>query len=169
MAASADGRYCATASDKGTLIRVFSRDTGEKVRELRRGSSQAAITSITFSQDNAYLATTSDHGTAHVFATGLAAAGGGENGGSASSSNARNVRSMFSFTGLGITQSEWSPCSFAVGHNSSLCFTTDGNGVTRLIVVKEGGEYSSYLICTNGSKVTASEEGSPVSLLTFSV
>ena len=152
---SLDGKYCATASDKGTLIRIFSRETGEKTRELRRGTSIAAITSITFSQDNAYLAATSDHGTVHVFATGLGANG------------VRNTTSLFKFSALGYAQSEWSPCSFAVDPNSSLCFIKDANDVTRLIVVKENGEYSSYLICTNGKTVSATEEGASVSLLVF--
>lgn len=158
VAVSADGRYCATASDKGTLIRIFSKDTGEKKKELRRGSSQAAITSITFSQDNAFLATTSNHGTVHVFATGLCAG-----------SNPKNTKSWFGMVPMNITQSEWSPCSFTVEPNSSLCFITDSNGVTRLIVIKESGDYSSYLICTDKKGVTASEEGTPVNLLTFSV
>lgn len=166
-AISLDGKYCATASIKGTLIRIFSTETGVQNKELRRGSSNATITSITFSPDNSFLAVTSDHGTVHIFATGL---GNDANSGDAHS-KAKNTTSWFKFTQLGITKSEWSPCSFTVPPNSSLCFAVDNNGdnsSTRLIVVKENGEYSSHLICTDGNEVTAAEEMTSVNLLTFS-
>ena len=162
VAVSADGRYCATASEKGTLIRIFSKNTGEMLKKLYRGSVTATIKSITFSLDNAFLAVTSDRGTAHIFATGLAAAG-------SESSKVKNTGSMFWFTGVKVTQSEWSSCSVSVGNNSSLCFIKDSNGVTRLIVAKENGEYLSYIICINEKTITATEEGTPVNLLTFSV
>ena len=50
VAMSLDSKYCAMVSDKGTLIHIFPRDKEEKIRELRRGTFNAAITSITFSQ-----------------------------------------------------------------------------------------------------------------------
>ena len=67
MAFSQDGAYFATASGKGTLIRVFNVKERKMVRELRRGTQDATIECIAFSPDNSLLACTSDHGTMHVF------------------------------------------------------------------------------------------------------
>ena len=43
-----DGKVCATASDKGTLVRVFSTKDGTLIQELRRGMDKADIHSISF-------------------------------------------------------------------------------------------------------------------------
>ncbi|KAL0232004.1 hypothetical protein PCE1_003000 [Barthelona sp. PCE] len=77
LALSDDGKWLATASVKGTLIRVFDLSSHDPAnpsvevskRTFRRGTDQASITSIAFSPapDNRYLACTSDHGTIHIF------------------------------------------------------------------------------------------------------
>jgi len=67
MALSLDGKFAATASDKGTLIRVWDTTTCRQLREFRRGSESAQIWSICFSQDNSLLAVSSSKGTCHIF------------------------------------------------------------------------------------------------------
>jgi len=62
-----DGTLLATASDKGTLIRIWDTETGEKLQELRRGSTEALIYCVCFSHDSSYLCTSSDKGTIHLF------------------------------------------------------------------------------------------------------
>ena len=62
-----DGKLCATASDKGTLIRIFSTEKGKLIQELRRGSDKAEIKSICFDKSSKWLACTSDKGTVHIF------------------------------------------------------------------------------------------------------
>jgi len=62
-----DGKLFATASSKGTLIRVFETETGKKIKELRRGADKAIINCLVFDVTKNLLACTSDKGTVHVF------------------------------------------------------------------------------------------------------
>ncbi|KIW16934.1 hypothetical protein PV08_04124 [Exophiala spinifera] len=67
MDLSADGKVLATASEQGTLIRVFSTSNCTKIAELRRGVDPAYIFSIAISPNSTMLAVTSDKSTLHVF------------------------------------------------------------------------------------------------------
>ncbi|KAJ2664401.1 Phosphatidylinositol 3,5-bisphosphate-binding protein [Coemansia sp. RSA 1199] len=67
LAVSADGTMVASASEKGTLIRIFDTLNGRLLHELRRGVDRADIYSIAFSPDNTRLCVSSDKGTVHVF------------------------------------------------------------------------------------------------------
>ena len=58
----------ATASEKGTLIRIFETFNGTMVNELRRGAHAALIYCINFNHDSSLLCVSSDHGTIHIFA-----------------------------------------------------------------------------------------------------
>lgn len=62
------GSRLATASEKGTLIRVFDTSTGHLVNELRRGANTASIYCINFNMDSSLMCVSSDHGTVHIFA-----------------------------------------------------------------------------------------------------
>lgn len=67
IALSLDGTRLATASEKGTLIRVFDTHSGELLKELRRGRDYAMINCITFNKTAEFLACSSDKGTVHIF------------------------------------------------------------------------------------------------------
>ncbi|CAK4031052.1 SVP1 2 [Lecanosticta acicola] len=67
MALSPDGTHLATASEQGTLIRVYDTKTLSQIAEFRRGSDHAIISSLAFSPSNRWVASTSDKGTLHVF------------------------------------------------------------------------------------------------------
>eukprot|EP00455_Lapot_gusevi_P011198 TRINITY_DN15157_c0_g2_i1.p1 TRINITY_DN15157_c0_g2~~TRINITY_DN15157_c0_g2_i1.p1 ORF type:complete len:366 (+),score=53.44 TRINITY_DN15157_c0_g2_i1:94-1191(+) len=62
-----DGTLLATASEKGTLIRIHSTATGELLQEVRRGVDRAEIYSLCFNYNSHWLACSSDKGTIHVF------------------------------------------------------------------------------------------------------
>ncbi|KAK1669517.1 hypothetical protein QYE76_057676 [Lolium multiflorum] len=67
FALSQDGRLIATASTKGTLVRIFNAVEGNLLQEVRRGADRAEIYSLAFSNNLQYLAVSSDKGTIHVF------------------------------------------------------------------------------------------------------
>jgi WD40 repeat protein len=80
---NSNGTRLATASDKGTLIRIYDTMTGELLQELRRGTDKAEIYSIAFNANSTMLACTSDKGTVHIFKLKDEAAAGGGGGGGA--------------------------------------------------------------------------------------
>lgn len=67
LAVNADGTLIATASIRGTIIRIFSAEEGVLLQELRRGSSKAFITSINFHPMMNMIACTSNRSSIHLF------------------------------------------------------------------------------------------------------
>ncbi|KAL3110382.1 hypothetical protein niasHT_011820 [Heterodera trifolii] len=64
-----EGNKMATASEKGTVIRVFSIPDGERLYEFTRGVTRyAQINSLAFSQDSRFLCLSSNTETVHLFA-----------------------------------------------------------------------------------------------------
>ena len=87
LALTPSGGLLATASEKGTLVRVWNTADGSPLMELRRGTDRADIHSLAFSPAGDWLALSSDKGTIHVFALSDARGGApGDAGGEASSS-----------------------------------------------------------------------------------
>jgi hypothetical protein len=62
-----DGSRICSASEKGTLIRVWDCYTGDQIKELRRGADRAEIFCLAFNWNNTFLACSSDKGTIHIF------------------------------------------------------------------------------------------------------
>lgn len=89
IAISRDGSKVCTASEKGTVLRVFSTATGEK-KEVRRGIHNATVSSLCFSEDNKFLCCASSTGKVHIFSL---------------SDNITNTTSYFYYVGV---TSEWS-------------------------------------------------------------
>lgn len=67
LAFSPSGAKLASASRKGTLVRIFDVASCRPEGELRRGSDRAMIYSLCFSYDALRLCVASDKGTVHVF------------------------------------------------------------------------------------------------------
>ncbi|KAL6813191.1 WD40-repeat-containing domain protein [Trichoderma sp. SZMC 28013] len=64
---STDGELLASASETGTLIRVYATSSCARLAELRRGIDPATIYSLAFSPSGSLLACTSDKSTLHIF------------------------------------------------------------------------------------------------------
>lgn len=74
LSLNSEGNLIATASDnvisnvkKGNMIRIFLTLNGEYLKELKRGSEKAEISSLCFDWNSKYLACSSDRGTIHIF------------------------------------------------------------------------------------------------------
>ncbi|KIR73725.1 autophagy-like protein 18 Atg18 [Cryptococcus deuterogattii CA1014] len=67
LALNSTGTMLATASDKGTVVRVFSVPDAKKLWQFRRGSSSARIFSINFNLMSTLLAVSSDTSTIHIY------------------------------------------------------------------------------------------------------
>ncbi|KAI9224910.1 WD40-repeat-containing domain protein [Blastocladiella britannica] len=104
MSFSPTGRYLATASAKGTVIRVFGVPDGSIVAQFRRGSYPARIYSLAFHPEESLLAVSSATETVHVFRLPRAGAGTGNLSRSSSSAGIANTVGVGS---SGSISSDW--------------------------------------------------------------
>jgi autophagy-related protein 18 len=70
IALNNDGTLLATASEKGTIIRVFSIPEAQKLYQFRRGSIPARIYSMSFNSTSTLLSVSSATETVHIFRLG---------------------------------------------------------------------------------------------------
>ncbi|KIP11814.1 hypothetical protein PHLGIDRAFT_10367 [Phlebiopsis gigantea 11061_1 CR5-6] len=77
LSINSTGTMLATASDKGTVIRVWSIPGAEKLYQFRRGTREAKIYSINFNLVSTLLAVSSAHDTVHIFKLGPQKSGNG--------------------------------------------------------------------------------------------
>ena len=116
---SQNGNLLATASEKGTLIRVYNTETKDLIKELRRGAERADIYSISFDKNCNFLAVSSDRKTIHIFSL----KGNEEN----KEEEGKNQTSVFgkitSFFGMKSEyfNSEWSCTQFRINDLKSIC------------------------------------------------
>lgn len=67
LALNSDGTMMATASDKGTIIRIFSVPSGHKLYQFRRGTYPSKVFSINFNLSSSLLCVSSATETIHIF------------------------------------------------------------------------------------------------------
>lgn len=89
LALNSTGTLLATASDKGTVIRVWGVPSAEKLYQFRRGTREARIYSLNFNVVSTLLAVSSAHDTVHIFKLG----GGGRSPSTSSSSRDEHATS----------------------------------------------------------------------------
>jgi WD40 repeat protein len=150
LALNLDGTRLATASEQGTVIRIWDTSTGEQVGKLRRGKDKAEVNCISFSSDSEWLCVSSDRGTVHIF--NLANNGGTDSAkaqksrlsfmgglGLLPSSLDDYVGSDFSFAQLHLTVPR-SICSFGQANNLIIVIGQDGTFYRYAYDSEQGGE-----------------------------
>lgn len=135
-----DGTLLTTASDKGTIVRVFDTATGTQLHELRRGADSADVHSLTFSPAGEWLAVSSDKGTVHLFAVGR----GDDNdcldeSGLPSHINTRSSLKRFARLLPSYFSSEWSLAQFHVPDYR--CISAFGQEAHTVVVLCANGSY----------------------------
>lgn len=136
LAVSQQGTMIATASTKGTLIRVW--DTVKKglLVELRRGSDPATLYCINFSRDSEFLCCSSDKGTIHIFAL---------------KNTNLNKRSTFSKMGFlgNYVESQWALANFTVPPECAcICAFGSKNSVIAICL---DGTFHKYVFNADGN------------------
>ncbi|KAH9954773.1 WD40 repeat-like protein [Russula dissimulans] len=81
LALNSTGTLLATASEKGTVIRVWGVPGAEKLYQFRRGTREARIYSLNFNVVGTLLAVSSAHDTVHIFKLSSGRSSGSSNGG----------------------------------------------------------------------------------------
>ncbi|KAH7574686.1 hypothetical protein JRO89_XS03G0330900 [Xanthoceras sorbifolium] len=162
IAMTLDGRFLATASTKGTLVRVFNAMNGSLLQEVRRGADRADIYSLAFSSNVKWLAASSDKGTVHVFNLKLDSLSLGRS--VMSQPNLSNTFSSISTLPFikGVLpkyfSSEWSVAQFRLLHEGVrylVAFGTEKN--TVVIIGMDGSYYKCQFDPNEGGEMTQLE------------
>ncbi|XP_022746764.1 autophagy-related protein 18a-like [Durio zibethinus] len=164
LALTYDGRVLATASSKGTLIRVFNTLDGTLIQEVRRGVDRAEIYSLAFSPTAQWLAVSSDKGTVHVFSLKVdSVVLGDDRSSSASESPLSNQSALSSLSILkGVLpkyfSSEWSVAQFRLPEGSCYIVAFGQQKNTVIIVGMDGSYHRCQFDSVNGGQMTQLEE-----------
>ncbi|XP_043936123.1 WD repeat domain phosphoinositide-interacting protein 4 isoform X2 [Protopterus annectens] len=145
VAVNQQGTVVASASKKGTLIRLFDTQTREKLVELRRGTDPATLYCINFSHDSAFLCASSDKGTVHIFAL------------KDTKLNRRSALARVGKVGPMIGQyvdSQWSLASFTVPAECA-CICAFGKNTSKnvnsVIAICVDGTFHKYVFTPDGN------------------
>ena len=151
LALNLDGSLLATASEKGTLIRVFNTSNGQKLREVRRGSTIAEIYSIKFRSDSKVLVVTSDKGTIHWYSLEQ------ENSPEAAPANQKSNFSMLGSFLPSYFSSEWSFCQFQLPNEyiRTICGFLPQQSSNAVIAICMDGSYHKILYDPRKGETTA--------------
>lgn len=148
------GKYVASSSTKGTIIRIFRTDDYTCIQELRRGMDNATILSLNFNLQASMLGCSSDSGTVHIFKideyesldqnTSLISGNSGTSSDGKSGKKKKNgnrKRLTFLKKAIPYFKSEWSNSSIRVKEQIVIVdFSSDSENV--LIYVKHGRVYT---------------------------
>ena len=172
-----NGDLMASATEMGTIIRIFNTDNGNMVQEVRRGKEKAQIKCICFEPNNKFIAATSNRGTVHIWSLSTALKNfkkevkdfetekgqidelraKTEN---PEKKNIENKRSIFNvlpnFLGGEFFNSEWSFAQVRIKEQKSIC--TFGSDNTIIIVCSNGKYYKAKIPIENGGECEIIQE-----------
>ncbi|KAJ6036905.1 hypothetical protein N7540_001184 [Penicillium herquei] len=138
---NSDGTLLATASDKGTIIRVFSVPDGHKLYQFRRGSMPSRIYSMSFNTTSTLLCVSSSTETIHLFK--LSQQGPSSDGSSSHSQIGRHTSLGASSFGSGQDEDEASADADLASrkHNGTLMgmLRRTSQNVGRAVAARVGG------------------------------
>ncbi|XP_068026614.1 WD repeat domain phosphoinositide-interacting protein 4 [Melanerpes formicivorus] len=144
LALSPSGTRVASASARGTLIRIFCTHSRQRLLELRRGTDPATLHCLSFSADCSFLVAASDKGTGHIFAL---------------RDTRLNRRSALARVGkvgpvLGpYVESQWSLASFSLPAEAPLlcAFGRGGRSPSSVVAVCVDGSFHKWVFSPEGN------------------
>ena len=152
IALSYDGNLVATASEQGTLIRIFSTKSGNLLQEVRRGKDKADIKYICFEPNLKFLAASSSKGTIHIWSLSNALKQLNREESSETVEFVENKTSILNWLpkslGGQYFNSEWSFAQVRITDQRSICCFGADN--TIIIVSTEGKYYKATFDVKNG-------------------
>ncbi|KAB5527456.1 hypothetical protein DKX38_021303 [Salix brachista] len=170
FALTQDGQLLATASTKGTLVRIFNtadgtllQECGLEIVEVRRGADRAEIYSVAFSSTAQWLAVSSDKGTVHVFSLKINPGSPGIDRSQSSDEPSLAVTSAASslsfFRGVlpKYFSSEWSVAQFRLPEGSQYVVAFGHQKNTVVILGLDGSFYRCQFDPVNGGEMTQLE------------
>ncbi|XP_022758029.1 autophagy-related protein 18a-like [Durio zibethinus] len=160
FALAQDGQLLATASTKGTLVRIFNTVDGSLLQEVRRGADRAEIYSLAFSPNAQWLAVSSDKGTVHVFSLKINPGSPGTDRSRSASDPVTSPHSSLSFI-RGVLpkyfSSEWSVAQFRLVEGSQYIVAFGHQKNTVVILGIDGSFYRCQFDPVNGGEMTQLE------------
>lgn len=141
IALNLKGTKLATASEKGTLIRIFDTAVGNLTHELRRGANNAHIYCINFNQESSLVCVSSDHGTVHIFSLEDEDKKNKQSSSSSSSFLPKYFNSKWSFAKIQIPGASQCICAFGSKQKQDL---------QSVIVICADGSYYKYSFNVKG-------------------
>lgn len=136
-----NGNFLATASEKGTLIRIFDTENANLIHEFRRGQEIVQIYNIVFSDNNEFFALSSNKGTIHIFCI--------------SDKKKDNIISFWPFK----NKNEYSFAKIRINESNSICCFDEENKSVFLIC-GNGKFYHADIDLKNGGECKIIEEKS---------
>ena len=137
ISVSYDGNLIATASEQGTLIRIFETESGDKLQEVQR-EDKADIMHICFSSDYRFLAASSSKGTIHIWSLAPTLKKLNKSVENEIENKKSGLKWLPGFLGGDFFGSEWSFAKVRItDHRSICCFGSENS----IIIISTNGKY----------------------------